>query len=31
LRQAPASITILEITVQGNSLLLLNDICHLQH
>jgi len=31
LRQAPASITILELTTQGNSLLLLNDTCHLQH
>ena len=31
LRQAPASITVLEMTMQGNSLLLLNDICHLQH
>jgi broad specificity phosphatase PhoE len=30
LKQAPASITILEITTQGNSLLLLNDTCHLQ-
>jgi alpha-ribazole phosphatase len=29
LRQAPASITILELTTQGNSLLLLNDTCHL--
>ena len=31
LRQAPASITTLELTTQGNSLLLLNDTCHLQH
>ncbi|MDM8000786.1 MAG: histidine phosphatase family protein [Dehalococcoidia bacterium] len=31
LRLAPASITILELTTQGNSLLLLNDTCHLQH
>jgi phosphoserine phosphatase len=31
LGQAPASITILELTTQGNSLLLLNDTCHLQH
>jgi len=31
LRQAPASITILEMTTQGNSLLLFNDTCHLQH
>ena len=31
LKQAPASITILELTTQGNSLLLLNDTCHLQH
>jgi broad specificity phosphatase PhoE len=31
LRQAPASITTLEMTMQGNSLLLLNDTCHLQH
>jgi broad specificity phosphatase PhoE len=31
LRQAPASITILELTMQGNSLRLLNDTCHLQH
>jgi broad specificity phosphatase PhoE len=30
LRQAPASITIMELTTQGNSLLLLNDTCHLQ-
>ena len=30
LRQAPASITILEMTTQGSSLLLLNDTCHLQ-
>jgi len=30
LKQAPASITILELTTQGNSLLLLNDTCHLQ-
>jgi len=30
LRQAPASITVLELTTQGNSLLLLNDTCHLQ-
>ncbi len=30
LKQAPASITILEMTTQGNSLLLLNDTCHLQ-
>ncbi len=30
LRQAPASITILELTTQGNSLLLFNDTCHLQ-
>jgi broad specificity phosphatase PhoE len=31
LKQAPASITTLELTTQGNSLLLLNDTCHLQH
>jgi broad specificity phosphatase PhoE len=30
LKQAPASITILELTTQGNSLILLNDTCHLQ-
>jgi broad specificity phosphatase PhoE len=30
LKQAPASITILELTTQGNSLLLFNDTCHLQ-
>ena len=30
LRQAPASITTLEMTTQGSSLLLLNDTCHLQ-
>ena len=30
LRQAPASITILEMTTQGDSLLLLNDTCHLE-
>jgi broad specificity phosphatase PhoE len=30
LRQAPASITTLEMTTLGNSLLLLNDTCHLQ-
>jgi broad specificity phosphatase PhoE len=30
LKLAPASITILELTTQGNSLLLLNDTCHLQ-
>lgn len=30
LRQAPASITILDLTTQGSSLLLFNDICHLQ-
>jgi len=29
-KQAPASITILELTTQGNSLLLFNDTCHLQ-
>jgi broad specificity phosphatase PhoE len=29
LRQAPASITVLEMTTQGNSLLLFNDTCHL--
>jgi alpha-ribazole phosphatase len=29
LRQAPASVTVLEMTTQGNSLLLLNDTCHL--
>lgn len=31
LKQAPASISVLEMTTQGNSLLLLNDTCHLQH
>src|SRR5512136_1663215 len=30
LRQAPASITTLEMTTQGSSLLLLSDTCHLQ-
>ena len=30
LRQAPASISTLEMTTQGSSLLLLNDTCHLQ-
>jgi len=29
-KQAPASITILELTTQGNSLFLFNDTCHLQ-
>jgi broad specificity phosphatase PhoE len=29
-KQAPASITILDLTTQGNSLLLFNDTCHLQ-
>ena len=29
-KQSPASITILELTTQGNSLLLFNDTCHLQ-
>ena len=29
-KQFPASITILELTTQGNSLLLFNDTCHLQ-
>jgi broad specificity phosphatase PhoE len=28
-KQAPASVTILELTTQGNSLLLFNDTCHL--
>jgi broad specificity phosphatase PhoE len=31
LKQDPASITVLELTTKGNSLLLLNDTCHLQH
>jgi broad specificity phosphatase PhoE len=29
-KQAPASITILDLTTQGNSLLLFNDTCHIQ-
>ncbi len=29
-KQAPASVTILELTTQENSLLLFNDTCHLQ-
>jgi broad specificity phosphatase PhoE len=30
LRQAPASITILDMTTRGNSLVLFNDTCHLE-
>jgi broad specificity phosphatase PhoE len=30
LRQAPASMTILDMTTRGNSLVLLNDTCHLE-
>ncbi len=30
LRQAPASITVLDMTTRGNSLMLYNDTCHLE-
>jgi len=30
LRQAPASVTVLDMTTRGNSLVLFNDICHLE-
>ncbi len=31
LKQDPAAINIMELTTQGNSLLVFNDTCHLQH